>query len=421
LFSESDAESLRRWRAEFQPILREILIPESQSPPVPAERRRALLEASAAGRRLLEVSRWSPLEFVDRHFRHPLVRAGLLFFNGLREVDLRLPGFGHHIPALLASDTLAQVCVGGSRRLAEALVTAVTQSGGAIATGVQPHRILVQNGRATGVETRDGRLYQARRFVVSSLNPQQTFLELLSPADLPAAWRTKAAQFGYNLIAPLFSLNLNLREPPRYRAFDAQPHLQDALMVIVGLEDDQQFHEIVAHHEAGKIPPAVMWGACPTRFDASQAPAGHHTAFMWEKVPYRLQGDARNWDHFARQHALRMEEVWCQYAPNLADAVLDRFPRTPLDTERRLPNMKEGDLLVGAFARGQVGYHRPFPGAGHYRTHLDGLYLCGSCCHPGGNITGLPGYNCAQVLLADLGLPRPSTAPPIEERLAGLV
>jgi phytoene dehydrogenase-like protein len=32
------------------------------------------------------------------------------------------------------------------------------------------------------------------------------------------------------------------------------------------------------------------------------------------------------------------------------------------------------------------------------------LYLCGSSSHPGGNVTGLPGYNAAQVLLADLGL-----------------
>ena len=60
-------------------------------------------------------------------------------------------------------------------------------------------------------------------------------------------------------------------------------------------------------------------------------------------------------------------------------------------------------LLVGAFSHGQVGYHRPFRGAGQYRAHLDGLYLCGSSSHPGGNITGLPGYNAAQVILADQG------------------
>jgi phytoene dehydrogenase-like protein len=140
---------------------------------------------------------------------------------------------------------------------------------------------------------------------------------------------------------------------------------------------------------------------------------------MWEKLPYRLGGDARNWDGAgaAEQHARAMLDIWSQYAPNIQDAVIDWFTTTPLDTERNLPNMREGDLLVGAFSHGQVGYHRPFPGAGHYRGHLEGLYLCGSCCHPGGNITGLPGYNSAQVILSDLGLPAPWAPPPIEQTL----
>jgi len=72
---------------------------------------------------------------------------------------------------------------------------------------------------------------------------------------------------------------------------------------------------------------------------------------------------------------------------------------------------------VGAFSNGQVGYQRPFPGAGDYRTHLPGLYLCGASSHPGGNITGLPGYNAAQVVLADLGLEAPWVPGPIRGRL----
>ena len=79
--------------------------------------------------------------------------------------------------------------------------------------------------------------------------------------------------------------------------------------------------------------------------------------------------------------------------------------------------MRHGDLLVGAFTNGQVGYDRPFPGAGQYRAHVPGLYLCGSACHPGGNITGLPGYNAAQVVLADLGKVPEWAPPPIEQRM----
>jgi phytoene dehydrogenase-like protein len=76
--------------------------------------------------------------------------------------------------------------------------------------------------------------------------------------------------------------------------------------------------------------------------------------------------------------------------------------------------------LIGAFTNGQIGHDRPFPGAGEYRGGLDSLYLCGSCCHPGGNITGLPGYNCAQVLLADLGIETPWAPEPLERQLEGL-
>jgi len=100
--------------------------------------------------------------------------------------------------------------------------------------------------------------------------------------------------------------------------------------------------------------------------------------------------------------------------------VIDSFTRSPLDTARDLPNMREGDLLVGAFANGQVGYNRPFAGAGHYRSHLPGLYLCGSSSHPGGNVTGLPGYNAAQVILADLGIRADWAPPSLEARMSSV-
>jgi phytoene dehydrogenase-like protein len=374
---------------------------------VPAQQRRELLGRTAQGRRLLEVSKLSPLEFALREFEHPVIQAGLLFFNGLREVDLRLPGFGHHIPALLASDGMAQMCRGGSSKLAEALVAAIKGAGGEFRTGDRPRRILVEGGGTGAVETESGEVFQARKFVASSLNPQQTFLELLEPSGLPADWKSKVEGFQYNLLAPLFAIYLNLSQPPRYRASEFLPHLQDALMVILGLESVERFHEIVAHHEAGTIPPTVMWGACPSHFDPSQCPPGKHTAFMWEKLPYQVGGNAQNWDTLCDEHGRQMLELWTDYAPNLSSAVLDSFTQSPLDTEQKFPNMRYGDLLVGAFANGQVGYNRPFPGAGQYRGHLQRLYLCGSCCHPGGNITGLPGYNCAQVLFADLGITFP--------------
>ncbi len=371
-FSRRDAQTLRRWHDEFVPIVAHILAPEARSPPLPPAERNALLARSSAGRRLLEVSVLSPLEFVEKEFEHPTIKAGLLFFNGLREVDLRARGFGHHIAALLASPAKAQMSRGGSAALAHALEAAVRESGGDLRLMTEPKRILIEGGRAVGIETMEGERIMARRFVASSLNPQQTFLDLIDQSLLPRELRDLAQRFQYNILAPLFALNLNLREPPHYRASAGHPQLARAFMLIMGLDHVDQFGEIVRHHEAGTVPPTVMWGACPTVFDPTQAPAGRHTAFMWEKLPYRLHGDPDNWDRAGEEHGKVMLALWRRHAPNLEDAVIDWFTRSPRDVARSLPNMRDGDLLIGAFTNDQVGYHRPFPGAGSYRAHIAG-------------------------------------------------
>jgi phytoene dehydrogenase-like protein len=296
------------------------------------------------------------------------------------------------------------MCIGGSAALARALVAAVVQSGGEIRLNTTPKQIHVENGRAVGVETSDGAFLGVRHFVVSGLNPVQTFIELLDDGVLPAEWRRKAANYQFNLLAPLFALNVNLNAPPAYIAAERNPELGKGFMMILGLEDSARFSDIVRSHESGEIPATIMWGSCPTVFDPSQAPGGFHTAFMWEKLPYNLRGNPANWDRERDGHARHMLDVWSEYAPNLRESLLDYSAQTPLDTERTLPNMRGGDLLVGALSDGQTGANRPFPGAGAYRACVPNLYLCGSSSHPGGNITGLPGYNCAQVLLSDLGL-----------------
>jgi phytoene dehydrogenase-like protein len=426
-FSRRDAAALRRWVAEFEPIVEGLIVPEARSPPLPPERRRELLSRSASGRRLLAVEKLSPIEFVRAEFEDDAVRAGLLFFNGLREVDLRLEGFGHAIPALLASRRKAQMCTGGSAALARGLLADIREHGGEVRCGVEVRSILVEGRRAAGIELASGERLSAAGLVASGLNPQQTFIELLPAGAVDAETRARAAAFRYNVLAPLFALDVALAEPPRYAAEARHPELAQAFMVVLGLEGLGTLEAMAAAHDAGRLPPPIAWGACPTRFDPGQAPPGKHTAFLWEKVPYRLADGPRRpsgrteggnaWSGEAEAHARRLFDFWAGYAPNLAAAgtVLDCSHRTPLDTERALPNLRKGDLLVGSFAAGQVGWNRPFAGAGSYRTPLPGLYLCGGSTHPGGNITGLCGYNAARVIAADLGLDPWWRPPSLEE------
>src|SRR5262249_20329212 len=108
------------------------------------------------------------------------------------------------------------------------------------------------------------------------------------------------------------------------------------------------FSDLVRHHEAGTIPPTVMWGACPTRFDPTQAPPNCHTAFMWEKLPYRLRGRPPKWGKGRAGPGPPILALLEKHAPTLSVGVIGSFTRSPLDVERALPNMREGDLLVGA-------------------------------------------------------------------------
>ena len=244
-FSRRDAGTLRRWHDEFVPI-----VPTSSVRRIarhrcrPAERR-ALLERTPAGRRLLEVSALSPLEFVQREFEHPTVMAGLLFFNGLREVDLRLRGFGHHIAALIASPAKAQMSRGGSAALARALESAMRASGGDIRLLTEPARIVVESGRAIGIETRDGEMIRARHLVASSLNPHQTFLDLLDPSAVPAEIRDRAARFQYNLLAPA------VRAPPQSSRAAALPRRRESSRAGARLHDHRRPRSrrpVLRHH-----------------------------------------------------------------------------------------------------------------------------------------------------------------------------
>ncbi|TMK87193.1 MAG: hypothetical protein E6G44_00600 [Actinobacteria bacterium] len=49
----------------------------------------------------------------------------------------------------------------------------------------------------------------------------------------------------------------------------------------------------------------------------------------------------------------------------------------------------------------QMFCFRPIPGYADYQSPIQGLYLCGSGTHPGGGVMGVPGKNCARVVVRD--------------------
>jgi phytoene dehydrogenase-like protein len=96
----------------------------------------------------------------------------------------------------------------------------------------------------------------------------------------------------------------------------------------------------------------------------------------------------------------RIIATMTRFAPNFADAVIDRQMLSPVDIEARygLPN---GNIFQGEITPDQLFSLRPAPEVARYRTPVAGLYLCGSGSHPGGGVMGAPGHNAVQALLKD--------------------
>jgi len=64
--------------------------------------------------------------------------------------------------------------------------------------------------------------------------------------------------------------------------------------------------------------------------------------------------------------------------------------------------MTDGNIRHLDMVPSQFLAQRPVLGWSNYRTPIASLYLCGAGTHPGGEVTGAPGHNAAQIILADL-------------------
>ncbi|HVA88698.1 MAG TPA: hypothetical protein VNL71_02545, partial [Chloroflexota bacterium] len=207
---------------------------------------------------------------------------------------------------------------------------------------------------------------------------------------------------------PVFSAHVALNAAPDYIANRYDPLVNKTWLVALGVDTVDDIVLSCEQSARGEIPsPIGMIGMTPTVFDPTQAPPGKHTSLMWHSpCAYDLaDGGPERWDDLREEHLEQVMARWRQYAPNMGgENILSQLAASPLDVERHYPNMTHGDWMCGALTADQFLDQRPLPELSNYRTPVEGLYLCGSSCHPGGNITGAPGYNAAGIIARDLGI-----------------
>ena len=138
----------------------------------------------------------------------------------------------------------------------------------------------------------------------------------------------------------------------------------------------------------------------PSTLDSTLAPRGKHVASLFcQHFRYSLPVGL-DWGSARDRAADSAVDVVTRFAPNFARSIIARQIHTPLDLERKF-GLTGGDIFHGKLSLNQLFSARPALGSADYRMPVPRLYLCGSGAHPGGGVTGAPGYNAAREVLRD--------------------
>lgn len=280
---------------------------------------------------------------------------------------------------------------GGMSAVTEALAHSVRDNGATIRTGMPVKRIIIENGRATGVETETGEQFSSR-IVVSNADPKSTIMCLVAARNVETGFTRRI----HNI---------------RMRGNAAKLHLAlDGLPAINGVEENEYGERFVVAPDEIYVERAfnaakygetsakpVFEITFPSYRDPSLAPDGKHVmSAIVQYAPYRLK---EGWSDKTREAFLDTAiDTLGDYMPDLRQNILASEMLTPADIQEQFL-ITGGHWHHGELALDQFLFTRPVGGAQQYAMPLDGLYLCGAGAHPGGGISGAAGRNAARVIL----------------------
>jgi phytoene dehydrogenase-like protein len=284
--------------------------------------------------------------------------------------------------------------IGGMGAITQAMAAACREAGVEIQTNLPVQQVYIKHGQATGVVLENGMMLQSD-IVVSNADPKRTYLKLVGEDHLDAGFAQQVKAIAMN--GPSAKVNLVLSEEPRVTGMPADaPALRKMLYTLVPTFAAAQ--RCYNDCQNGVLS-EDLWVDCilASAVDPGLVTPGHHvlTSFV-QYVPYHLRDT--NWDQQRETLGTRVIDIISRYAPNVPEAIVGMDVITPLDLEQRF-GITEGNIFHGDIRLDQLFFMRPLSGWSQYATPIKGLYLCGAGTHPGGGVTGAPGYNAATAIL----------------------
>ncbi|MCA9539296.1 MAG: NAD(P)/FAD-dependent oxidoreductase [Myxococcales bacterium] len=367
------------------------------------------VEVALRGRLLARYQRATIGEFLDSCTRDPKLRAIFLGQSGdyglpPREVSAML-----HIGLANHYFHGAFYPQGGGQAMADRLAEVIEANGGSVHLRRPIQRILIENGRAVGVETeaRHNKTQTVRAgAVISNADLTATLLHLIEPGALPGEWAAKAKKF--RMAEAIFMTVLGIEGDLRQDGMQTTNYWQYDMY-----DFDQLYDELRKDPEMR--PRAAYITSASIKDPGSQhhAPAGISSLEVMTLLP----GELKRWGvepEAATKWGYKNDEQYRARKAAIEENLIDRldglFPgtkqrivyresATPV-THARFTRAKDGTGYGLAATPDQFLDRRP-----GYRGPLRDLYFCGASARAGHGVVGvlLSGYLAARCLARDKG------------------
>jgi phytoene dehydrogenase-like protein len=343
----------------------------------------------------------SAADFLDQWFETDVLKAtmsasGIIgTFLGIRSPGTAYVLLHHYMGEIDGAFRSWGFSRGGTGAISNAIAAAARELGVEIRTQAPVDKILVKNGRTSGVVLKSGEEISAN-VVSSSVDPHLTFEKFLEPSELPSDFLESVRRYKFR--GSSGKVNLALDALPDFKSMPGQgAHLRGAISISPGIEYMERAYDDAKYGHYSRKPYIDM--VIPSLTDPSVAPPGKHVMSCFvQYAPYKLaQG---TWDDHKEAFGDTVINTIAEHAPNIKKIIIGSQVLTPLDLEREF-GLTQGNIFQGELSLEQLFFLRPVPGWAYYRTPVDNLYMCGSATHPGGGIMGAPGRIASQVILKD--------------------
>ncbi|MFZ3115853.1 MAG: NAD(P)-binding protein [Syntrophales bacterium] len=349
----------------------------------------------------------------DSHVRHAFGRCNeSLGFEG----DQAGSGFAANICNTLMYWPMSCWIKGSTHVKAHASQKIILENGGRGYTNSPVDHVIIKNGRAVGIKLEDGTEIEAKKAVLTDVDPDQLCNKLIGKDHISSDLLRKINALERDYICIMW-YTWAFKERPRYKAEAWNPDCWQTMWLTLGDMDDETVRKEGCERRIGKWPSKLNTGVAyhgvseTSPGDSLLAPRDINFTLITEQFvlpAWRLSEE--EWKRKETEHAEEVVKKMHEYAPNVSwDIIGGYIPVTPYYTAHLARNFAPtGNWCVIDNIPSQSGRLRPVPELARNKVPgIEGLYCTGSAWPPFGAAHSMQGYNVYKVMAEDLHLPKP--------------